>query len=148
MHCTWFESANFFFSLSLCMSSSQPNSFFPPIHIYTQPTWIESSLENTHSCSCDLFMVMGAGMTYITYFVNVQSKSKVLGHLTAQHVILIFRPLHWCPFCCRLIFTQNHVSIITVRSQNTFSTYNKELLAISMGHLIITTFRDEEYNSH
>ena len=27
-HCTWFESANFFFSLSLCISSSQPNSFF------------------------------------------------------------------------------------------------------------------------
>ena len=40
-----------FFSLSLCMSSSQPRSFFP---IYTHD---------------------------LTYFVNVQSKSKVLGHL-------------------------------------------------------------------
>ena len=41
-----------FFSLSLCMSSSQPNSFFPNTHNYTHnQRGFESSVENTLLCS-------------------------------------------------------------------------------------------------
>ena len=65
---TWFEPANFFFPLfSLCTSSSQPISFlFPPFFRF----------------------VFGIRHN-LGYFENDHSKSKVLGYMTAQHLIFI-----------------------------------------------------------
>ena len=73
---TWFEPANFF-----------------SLFLYA----FKSSLENTLSCSFDFFFFWGGGGGGggggdghdLAYFVNNQSKSKVLGHLTARHEILI-----------------------------------------------------------
>ena len=89
---TWFEPANFFFPLfSLCTSSSQPISFlFPPFFphfLYMHnPTWIEWSLENT--LSWFFWFVFGIRHN-LGYFENDHSKSKVLGYMTAQHLIFI-----------------------------------------------------------
>ena len=88
-----FESVSLYLSLfSLC--TSQTISFFfqycfSPLLIIlstTQPGF-ESSLENTFSWFFDLFLVLGVILH--NYFQNDHSKSKVLGYMTAQHLILI-----------------------------------------------------------
>ena len=87
-------SQSLFSLFSLRTSPSQPISFFfhycfSPLHIIictTQPGF-ESSLENTFSWFFDLFLVLG--VTLHNYFKNDHSKSKVLGYMTAQHLILI-----------------------------------------------------------
>ena len=56
----------------------------------------ESSLENTLSCS---FYIFG-GRHVQSYFVNEQSKSKVLGHLTAHK-----KTAHRTLFLCRDVAT-------------------------------------------
>ena len=73
--CTWFESANFFFLLSLCMSSSK--FLFPPnTHIHT--TNMDLNLAwRTHFHALEIYFGNGRGHD-LTYFVNVQSKSKAL----------------------------------------------------------------------
>ena len=74
-----------FFSVSLCMSSSQPKKKIPNTHIHT--TNMDLNLAwRTHFHALLIFWGDGHDLAY---FVNDQSKSKVLGHLTAQHVILI-----------------------------------------------------------
>ena len=61
--------------------------FFPNTHIHT--TNMDLNLAwRTHIHARVIYF--GDGRAHdLTYFVNVQSKSKVLGHLTTQHVILI-----------------------------------------------------------
>ena len=90
-----FKLVNFFF-LSFLYARVLVSQFlfffhycFSPLHIIictTQPGF-ESSLENTFSWFFDLFLVLGVILH--NYFQNDHSKSKVLGYMTAQHLILI-----------------------------------------------------------
>jgi len=92
---TWLHSAirsTLFPLFSLWTRSSQPISFFFPLFfftllIYAQPTLDLNLAWRTYfSWFFDLFF----GVRHdLAHFKNDHTKSKVLGHMTAQHLILI-----------------------------------------------------------
>ena len=80
--------SNLLISFSYAWVLVNQKNFFQYTYTHNQHGF-ESSLEIEHTFML-LWFLFGNGRGHdLTYFVNVQSKSKVLGHLTAQHVILI-----------------------------------------------------------